>query len=154
MIDELKKLLTEFPGPTGRTRCFAHIINLIAKTVIRQFDVPTAEDKALADEVLKELKTLAGDIEAEELIARAIASRDDTDDDVEGWIDEREGMDQWELAELELDVQPVRTVLVKVGITVFPIMSQLTITAALAPQGVVCNKKLNHHHPAKMVRYS
>jgi len=123
MIDELKKLLTEFPGPTGRTRCFAHIINLIAKTVIRQFDVPTAEDKALADEVLKELKTLAGDIEAEELIARAIASRDDTDDDdddddVEGWIDEREGMDQWELAELELDVQPVRTVLVKVGIAV------------------------------------
>jgi hypothetical protein len=68
MIDELKNLLTEFSGAASWTHCFAHIINLVAKTVIQQFDVPNSTDKTLADEVLKELGGLADGIKAEELI--------------------------------------------------------------------------------------
>ena len=164
MIDEMKTLLTEFTGPAGRMRCFAHIINLIAKTVIRQFDMPTAKDKAAASEVLNELRTLAGDIELEEMISQASKSKDgdkddDDDDNDEGWINEREDMDQWELDELEADVQPVRKVLVKVRVTSSDVHSapsnMLTNNChrpTVAPQGVICDKKLNDHYPAKMVR--
>ena len=40
MIEELTRLLPDFPGSANHTRCFLHILNLIAKTVIRQFDTP------------------------------------------------------------------------------------------------------------------
>ncbi|KAF8867747.1 hypothetical protein BD779DRAFT_1416233, partial [Infundibulicybe gibba] len=38
MIDELAKLISAFPGAANRTRCFTHILNLTAKSVLRQFD--------------------------------------------------------------------------------------------------------------------
>lgn len=40
MVSELEKMLPEFPGEAARTRCFAHIVNLVAKSVIKQFDAP------------------------------------------------------------------------------------------------------------------
>jgi hypothetical protein len=120
MTNELENLLPEFSGAVSRTRCFAHIVNLVAKTVICQFDMPNAMGKALADDVLIELRGLADGIEAEELITRASESKEDDDDDddddnVEGWVDEREEMEQWDLESLEVDVQSARKVLVKVG---------------------------------------
>jgi hypothetical protein len=120
MIDELENLLTEFSGAASRTRCFAHIVNLVAKTVIRQFDMPHAMDKTLANKVLIKLRSLADGIEAEEQITRASESKEDDDDDVnddndEGWVDEREEMEQRDLESLEVDVQPARKVLMKVG---------------------------------------
>ncbi|KAG1871907.1 hypothetical protein C8R48DRAFT_556663, partial [Suillus tomentosus] len=38
MVNELSDLLEDFPGETNRTQCFLHIVNLVAKTLIRQFD--------------------------------------------------------------------------------------------------------------------
>jgi hypothetical protein len=55
MIDELCALLAAFPGAENQTCCFAHIINLIAKTVIQQFDIPKAREGEVVDEALKEL---------------------------------------------------------------------------------------------------
>lgn len=120
MIDELENLLTEFSGAASRTRCFAHIVNLVAKTVIRQFDMPNAMDKTLANKVLIKLRSLADGIEAEEQITRASESKEDdddndNDDNVEGWVDEREEMEQCDLESLEVDLQPARKVLMKVG---------------------------------------
>jgi hypothetical protein len=125
MIDELEALLTEFPGPANRTRCFAHIINLIAKSVIRQFDVPKAREGETIDEAMTELRALAGDIDVEEMLARAANSNEGEDeehehehedeDGVEGWVDERQEMSEVEVMELDADVQPVRMMLVKVG---------------------------------------
>ena len=43
MIDKLSKLLKEFPGSANHTRCFNHILNLIAKSIMRQFDLPKAK---------------------------------------------------------------------------------------------------------------
>ena len=118
MIDELCALLEAFPGAENRTRCFAHIINLIAKTVIQQFDVPKAREGEIVDEALKELRALAGDIDIEELLTKASAAKDDDDEDdddnEEGWVDERGEMSEFEAEELAVDVQPVRTMLVKV----------------------------------------
>ena len=66
MIEELADLLRDFPGETNQTRCFTHILNLIAKSIIKQFDIL----KAHADEVLydtaKELAALAVDLDIEE----------------------------------------------------------------------------------------
>ncbi|KIL55138.1 hypothetical protein M378DRAFT_18219, partial [Amanita muscaria Koide BX008] len=97
MIDELPTLLTEFSGETSRTRCFAHIINLVAKSIITQFDLPKRkrhhndehEVEGLEDE-LQDLDSLAGDIDFEEReehleIQRAEGEGDNED----GWVDEQ-----------------------------------------------------------------
>ncbi|KAF8075927.1 hypothetical protein FPV67DRAFT_1395746, partial [Lyophyllum atratum] len=48
MVDELEKLVESFPGQANLTRCFNHVLALVAKTVVRQFDVPKKkEDEAL-----------------------------------------------------------------------------------------------------------
>ncbi|TFK78991.1 hypothetical protein K466DRAFT_469637, partial [Polyporus arcularius HHB13444] len=38
MIDELTKLLPDFAGQDNRARCFDHIVNLCAKSVLKPFD--------------------------------------------------------------------------------------------------------------------
>jgi hypothetical protein len=43
MIEKMADVLTDFPGSPNRTRCFNHIINLVAKTVIKSFDTPKKE---------------------------------------------------------------------------------------------------------------
>ena len=35
MIDKLADLLDDFPGEANRTRCFTHILNLVAKNIIK-----------------------------------------------------------------------------------------------------------------------
>jgi hypothetical protein len=116
MIDELEDLVAAFPGEPGRTRCFAHIINLIAKSVIKQFDIPKAKKGEVLDDALEELIALAGDIELEERVTRESANEDDDleDDNEEGWVDERAKMSEEDQGKLNEDVQPVRLVLVKV----------------------------------------
>ncbi|KAA1479016.1 hypothetical protein DENSPDRAFT_751612, partial [Dentipellis sp. KUC8613] len=43
MVDELAELIDGFSGQVARTRCFAHVVNLVAKSLLRQFDVPKAK---------------------------------------------------------------------------------------------------------------
>jgi hypothetical protein len=118
MVEELGDLIAAFPGEANRTRCFAHIINLIAKSVIKQFDVPKATAGDIWDDDVEELIGLAGEIELEELVTRASTNEDDEneDDNVEDWQDERFAMTEEVLQKLNDDVQPVRRVLVKVGL--------------------------------------
>jgi hypothetical protein len=56
MIVELMDLICNFPGEANRTRCFAHIINLVAKSLLRQFDIPNKKADSALDEAEK--KTL------------------------------------------------------------------------------------------------
>jgi hypothetical protein len=111
-------LLIKFSGPASQTCCFAHIINLITKTVIY---VPQAQEGEVIDEAMKELWVLVGDLNVEELLTQAANSQSDNgddrkDDDSEGWVDEYQKMLELELNELDDDdVQPVQTMLVKVG---------------------------------------
>ena len=125
MIAELANLIDDFPGPANQTRCFLHILNLVIKSIIRQFDVPKSKkssdsdddnNEGTLDEATKELLKLAGNIDLEEEItARAGNEGDATDDDdVEGWIDEHEEMSEDELIELAESIQPVRLLLTKV----------------------------------------
>jgi hypothetical protein len=73
MIEELSELLHDFPGEANRTRCFTHILNLVAKSIIKQFDVPKARaNEALEalDDAAKELAALAVDVDVKEQISR------------------------------------------------------------------------------------
>ncbi|KAF8546236.1 hypothetical protein OG21DRAFT_1375408, partial [Imleria badia] len=38
MVDELETQVLGFGGAASYTRCFLHVINLVAKSLIRQFD--------------------------------------------------------------------------------------------------------------------
>ncbi|RPD52241.1 hypothetical protein L226DRAFT_432193, partial [Lentinus tigrinus ALCF2SS1-7] len=35
---ELARALPEFQGDFGRTRCFLHILNIVVKAILKQFD--------------------------------------------------------------------------------------------------------------------
>ncbi len=45
MIKLLGKQLDDFKGLAGRSQCFGHIVQLIAKTLLRQFEVPKRAKK-------------------------------------------------------------------------------------------------------------
>ncbi|KAF8546743.1 hypothetical protein OG21DRAFT_1375889, partial [Imleria badia] len=38
MVQEMMSLVDGFAGPSAHTRCFLHIINLVTKTLLCQFD--------------------------------------------------------------------------------------------------------------------
>jgi hypothetical protein len=46
MIVHLSEILDSFPGEANCTRCFAHILNLVAKCVMKQFDAPKKKKNA------------------------------------------------------------------------------------------------------------
>ena len=120
MIKELTNLIDNFPGPANQTQCFLHILNLVVKSIIQQFDIPTSkkdtEDNDGMDEATNELLKLADDIDLEEELTVSTGDKDDTidDDNNEGWIDEHEEMTEQQLFELEESVQLVRLLLTKV----------------------------------------
>ena len=116
MIEELENLIDEFPGAANQTRCFAHIINLVVKSILRQFDVPKSRGNGADNGVLHDI---AGDIEIEEAAAEAGSGDDDLADNVEGWIDERVLMDEEERGALDASVMPVRLALTKVSLKNF-----------------------------------
>src|ERR1700761_2021172 len=104
MIAELANLLDDFPGPANQTWCFTHILNLVVKSVIRQFDLPKSKGDKSLDDTAKELLSLAGNIEFEEdESARRAGKEGDEheDDNLDGWIDERPQMTDVELEELD-----------------------------------------------------
>jgi hypothetical protein len=62
MVDRLEEDMPGFGGQTNRTRCFDHVVNIVARTVVRRFDVPKA-GQTNAD---AELSALTEGIDAEE----------------------------------------------------------------------------------------
>jgi hypothetical protein len=38
MVSSLAKIISQFPGAASRARCTAHIVNLVTKIILRQFD--------------------------------------------------------------------------------------------------------------------
>ncbi|GBE88184.1 putative AC9 transposase [Sparassis crispa] len=95
MIDELVKLIDSFKGQANRSHCFDHIINLVAKTLLRQFDVVPRKATATLDEAEKVLLELAKDLEVD--VNEEDAGEEDAND-LDGWQD---------------DVHPVKLVLIK-----------------------------------------
>jgi hypothetical protein len=124
MIENLGELIDDFPGAANQTRCFLHILNLVVKSILKQFDLPKKKKtsgKDLADETdeildqaAEELLRLGDDVDNE---GNLMANDEEDDDNDEGWIDEREEMTEDELKDLSASVAPVRLLLTKVRIT-------------------------------------
>ena len=113
MITELANLLDDFPGPANQTQCFMHILNLIVKSIIWQFDLPKSKGNVVSDEAMKELLMLTGNIEFEEEELARSEGEEVEDDNIEGWIDKHMLMTEDELEELEESVEPLRLLLTK-----------------------------------------
>jgi hypothetical protein len=67
MIAKLSRVLDNFPGPANQTRCFLHILNLTAKSIIRQFDVPKSKNGTAMDTVAQALADLAEGLDGDNL---------------------------------------------------------------------------------------
>ena len=115
MIQQMQELISKFPGKANQIRCFAHIINLVAKSVIKQFDLPKGTAASCLDDAIKGLLALAGDIELEEDDMTTSLDEDDMDkdDNIDGWRDKRDTMSTEKLQKLNADVLPVCQVLVR-----------------------------------------
>jgi len=121
MIDELAGQLEEFPGAPNCARCFTHVLNLMVKSIMHQFDVPKKRWDVM-DETTHDLFKLAGNIE-EEKLEMQIEQEDSQEepeegprlDNDEGWVDEQVGMAEEDMNELEDSVRPIQFVLTKVS---------------------------------------
>ena len=119
MVEKLENLLPAFSSQ-NRVRCFTHILNLIAKSLLKQFDVEKkAETDGNLNEEEAELLDLAKDLDVEELTAAQEADDEDgeieDDDSLEDWVDEVAALTPKEHEMLEECTCPVKMVLVKVS---------------------------------------
>lgn len=117
MIDQLPDLIPSFKGSEARVRCFAHTLNLVAKAMLKPFDVPKKDVADAVDEAERSLIELAAGLDLEEAELRAGGHIDEEgegedvqDDEHEHEEDEDEDED-----ELREEVMAARVVLVKAG---------------------------------------
>ena len=125
MIDHLATLADMFPGAANQTRCFTHILNLVAKSVLCQFEAPKTKGGDVLNDAAKELAAIFDELEDDDDdngASKINSAGDDSGEsdehgDNDGLVDERGGMLEEELASLEESVKPIRLVLTKVSIT-------------------------------------
>ena len=127
MVETLEVLIDNFPGAANQTRCFLHILNLVVKSILKQFDLPKSKEKKESgdnsdneesdknmDWAAEELLKLAGNVDIE----GDLMLNDEEEDSNEGWIDEHGEMTEDELRELLASVAPVRLLLTKVRLRI------------------------------------
>jgi len=128
MVEHLSTLLDDFPGAANQTRCFSHILNLVAKSILRQFDAPkknTGDNGDGSKDLDDAANVLAGLAQELELNEPAVDDNE-TDDDNEGDLDltndnndqgdvSHEGLSDEDVLELEASLTPVRLMLAKVS---------------------------------------
>jgi hypothetical protein len=111
----LAEFVPGFEGEVGHTRCFLHVVNLVAKSLIHQFDVhgsQTEVDKEQQPEVTDE-----ADVEGtpSDDAADLDESEDTTADGGDGFVDEVEKLGEGE-KELHIHtIRPVKAILVKIS---------------------------------------
>jgi hypothetical protein len=115
MINHLATLLAAFPGSANRICCFTHILNLVAKCIMKQFDTPRKkknDDNILADdqdEDVADFQVALDELEGE-------LEDDVIGEDGDNWeFNMRIELTEEEIDELEETVKPVRHVLTKVN---------------------------------------
>ena len=138
IVNKLAKALPDWTI-SKCTHCFAHIINLIAKLLLKQFDIikkpaDSAEDKSAKD---NELHKLAASLNSEEQQTLEESDRDDNDnmpgnDNKMGWVDELADMDDEDDEDLLKCIKPISQVLVKVCFCDYLLFILTTLLASKA----------------------
>lgn len=119
----MSDLLPDFDGELTRVRCFAHVLNLVAKSLIRQFDASAGKevDESAIDEAeLAELREVAEELESEEIVTQVEMEADaDEDeppaDDPNDDVDPMAEMTEGKRKEFQREVRPVMLVMAKVS---------------------------------------
>ena len=114
MIDHLSKIVDNFPGSANQTRCFSHTLNLSARAILKQFDIPKAKSGGVLDEATQALAELAEDLDVEERVEQETHEIEEDGGGEHTWENFHEGLADDEIRELDESVQPVRSMLVKV----------------------------------------
>lgn len=119
MVEELVDLLPGFLGDWNRVRCFAHVLNLVAKSLIKHFDVRDKRDAAQVEGDERELLELVREMESEELLTQqervADEDEDDNDDDRDDEVDAMGELTVDQRVQFEHDVLPVKLTMAKVS---------------------------------------
>ena len=65
MFAHLERVLLDFLGAINQTRCFAHTVNLCAKSILKHFDLPKKDDVEALDHAANALADLADNVDYE-----------------------------------------------------------------------------------------
>jgi hypothetical protein len=118
MFAHLETVLPDFPGAINQTRCFAHTVNLCAKSILKHFDLPKKDNVEALDRAANALADLADNIDHGTGRERERANNDEEEADqteyLEVWASVCDGLVDNKIQELELSVQPARSMLAKV----------------------------------------
>ena len=119
MIEHLAVLVDTFPSAANQTQCFAHILNLVMKSVLRQFEAPK-KGKELADVVDHVVTEIDGDNDNNEGSDNEGGGNECEDVDDEVVDDDEDGLLPDEMSEEESlrvkeRVKPIQLVLTKVS---------------------------------------
>jgi len=116
-------------GEAHHVRCFLHMVNLIAQTLLKQFDSPKKNRTDREEENGKDERNDKTDSQRERRwVEDAILADGDNDlepdqddnapiiddDDTDGWVDEYNGMDNFQREVHSQDIAPLRLALAKV----------------------------------------
>jgi hypothetical protein len=63
MFVHLETVLPDFLGAIDQTQCFAHTVNLCAKSILKHFDLPKKDDAEALDHAANALADLADNID-------------------------------------------------------------------------------------------
>ncbi|KAL1937246.1 hypothetical protein VTO73DRAFT_13915 [Trametes versicolor] len=130
MMEVMGGMLPDFPGGPNRGRCFDHVVNLCAKSVLRPFDVTPKKVEETMAEAERALQELAEGLELDNVVPAEVNEEDEggsLDDDMDGYVDEYVALSAVERVELDRNVYPVKKVLLKLRKLAHSIMTSSTI---------------------------
>lgn len=106
MVDSLAKLSLHFKGASSCVRCVLHVINLVAKSMLKLFNSPQKCSWSISEEADEMFNLLNDDANKVDL-SLGENSTEDEDDNVEGWIDEVELLTDEECETLDNHIEPL-----------------------------------------------
>ena len=112
MIDKLETYVLGFGGAANHTQCFLHVINLVEKSLIHQFNMKKKDTDAVlegmeepVEELRWEQENMLDEDEAEDMVEV---------DNNKGWIDEIQMLTAAEHNKWLAIILPLKLVLIKV----------------------------------------